>query len=142
MGLQRYPRMRELTIAADCGGSNGARAAVEGRAAEARRRDGPHAARPPLSAGHLEVEQDRAPSVLLHHAELARSSAHRSSCGRGADRRHDHRGGAEVECLLDEGTYQKGIKVSDAEMAALDIAGDAFHPEWNYTIKLHRSRHM
>ena len=25
MGLQRYPRMRELTITADCGGSNGAR---------------------------------------------------------------------------------------------------------------------
>jgi hypothetical protein len=36
-----------------------------------------------------------------------------------------------VECLLDERTYEKGIKVSDAEMAALDIAGDAFHPEWN-----------
>jgi hypothetical protein len=23
-------------------------------------------------------------------------------------------------------------------MAALDIAGDAFHPEWNYTIKPRR----
>jgi hypothetical protein len=26
------------------------------------------------------------------------------------------------------------VKVSDAEMAALNISGDAFHPEWNYTI--------
>ena len=30
--------------------------------------------------------------------------------------------------------YAKGIKVSDAEMANLNIKGDAFHPEWNYTI--------
>jgi error-prone DNA polymerase len=37
--------------------------------------DGPHAARQPLSAGHLEVEQDRAPNVLPHHAELARTAA-------------------------------------------------------------------
>ena len=43
--------------------------------------------------------------------------------------------GLKVDCVLDERTYQKGIKVSDAEMQALDITGDAFHPEWNYTIK-------
>ena len=29
-----------------------------------------------------------------------------------------------------------------AEMAELDIAGDAFHPEWNYTIKPRRRRTM
>ena len=33
--------------------------------------------------------------------------------------------GLKVECLLDERTYEKGIKVSDAEMAALNITGDA-----------------
>jgi hypothetical protein len=32
-------------------------------------------------------------------------------------------------------TYEKGIKVSDAEMKTLNIQGDAFHPEWNYTIR-------
>ena len=32
-------------------------------------------------------------------------------------------------------SYAKGIKVSDAEMASLEITGDDFHPEWNYTIK-------
>jgi hypothetical protein len=32
-------------------------------------------------------------------------------------------------------TYEKGIKVSNAEMKTLDIRGDAFHPEWNYTIR-------
>ena len=42
--------------------------------------------------------------------------------------------GLHVECALDEQTYEKGIKVSDAEMKALNITGDVFHPEWNYTI--------
>jgi hypothetical protein len=42
--------------------------------------------------------------------------------------------GLQVRCELDTNTYQKGIKVSDADMAALNITGDAFHPEWNYTI--------
>ena len=43
--------------------------------------------------------------------------------------------GLTVRCELDANTYEKGVKVSDAEMAALNIEGDAFHPEWNYTIK-------
>jgi hypothetical protein len=42
--------------------------------------------------------------------------------------------GLTVSCELDENSYAKGIKVSDAEMAALNIKGDPFHPEWNYTI--------
>lgn len=37
--------------------------------------------------------------------------------------------------MLDERIYEKGIKVADAEMDAIDITGDAFHPEWNDTIK-------
>jgi Rhodopirellula transposase DDE domain len=44
------------------------------------------------------------------------------------------RTGLTVRCELDTRTYPKGIKVSDEEMASLDIKGDAFHPEWNYTI--------
>ena len=42
--------------------------------------------------------------------------------------------GLTVECELDTNTYQKGIKVTAAEMATLNIERDAFHPEWNYTI--------
>ena len=44
------------------------------------------------------------------------------------------KGGLKIECVLDERTYEKGIKISDAEMRALDIRGDTFHPEWNYTV--------
>ena len=43
--------------------------------------------------------------------------------------------GLTVQCELDEKSYAKGIKVSDAEMATLNIESDPWHPEWNYTIK-------
>jgi hypothetical protein len=42
--------------------------------------------------------------------------------------------GLSVRCELDTRLYAKGIKVSDDEMATLNIKGDTFHPEWNYTI--------
>ncbi|MCU4161815.1 ISAzo13 family transposase [Acidiphilium sp. AL] len=42
--------------------------------------------------------------------------------------------GLQVRCELDTRTYPKGIKVSDEEMAGLNIKGDQFHPEWNYTV--------
>src|SRR6202047_319303 len=42
--------------------------------------------------------------------------------------------GLKVECALDERTYEKGIKITDAEMEDLDIRGHTFHPEWNYTV--------
>jgi hypothetical protein len=36
-----------------------------------------------------------------------------------------------VQCCLDENEYSKAIKVSDAEMAAINLARDDFHGEWN-----------
>ena len=48
--------------------------------------------------------------------------------------------GLKVECALDPKTYHKGIKVSDAEMKRVDIRGDTFHPECNYSIMPHTSQ--
>lgn len=42
--------------------------------------------------------------------------------------------GLEVSCELDGATYQKGRKVTDEEMATINMKGHAFHPDWNYTI--------
>lgn len=42
--------------------------------------------------------------------------------------------GLEVRCELDENTYEKGRKVSDAEMATINIQAHEFHGESNYTI--------
>ena len=42
--------------------------------------------------------------------------------------------GLTVRCELDTRSYPKGIEVSDGEMAAINIERNVFHPEWNYTI--------
>ena len=42
--------------------------------------------------------------------------------------------GLTVACRLDESDYAKGIKVTDAEMAALNIQPADFRGEWNYII--------
>ena len=42
--------------------------------------------------------------------------------------------GLRVECRLDERTYSKGRRVSDTQMAEVNLVPEAFHGEWNYTI--------
>jgi len=42
---------------------------------------------------------------------------------------------SKIGVSLDNGEYQKGIKVTDAEMEALSIEQADFHSEWNYLIK-------
>jgi hypothetical protein len=42
--------------------------------------------------------------------------------------------GLKVESALDTRVYEKGLKITKAEMKRLDIRGDAFHPEWNYSV--------
>jgi hypothetical protein len=42
--------------------------------------------------------------------------------------------GFKVEAVLDTTVYEKGIKITNAEMKRLNIRGDAFHPESNYTV--------
>ncbi len=42
--------------------------------------------------------------------------------------------GLTVTALKDGRTYPTGTKVTDKEVAALNLIRDAFHGEWNYTI--------
>jgi transposase len=42
--------------------------------------------------------------------------------------------GLKVYARLDPGEYEKGIKVTDAELGAVNITRHDFHPDWNYTI--------
>jgi hypothetical protein len=44
------------------------------------------------------------------------------------------RTGLRVQTALDQGTYPLGVKVSDAELAAVPITRHDWHGEWNYTI--------
>ena len=43
--------------------------------------------------------------------------------------------GLRVRCELDKRTYPKGVKVTDEQMKELKIKPNAFHGEWNYTIR-------
>src|SRR3977135_3461295 len=136
MGRERYPDARELTITADGGGSNGSRVR--------------------LWKVELQKLADQTGLVLhVHHYPPGTSKwnkiEHRLFChitqtwrGRPlVDRMAvveliaatTTKAGLKVESALDSATYEKGIKVSNAEMKTLDIQGDAFHPEWNYTIR-------
>ncbi|MBA7516157.1 ISAzo13 family transposase ISMco6 [subsurface metagenome] len=42
--------------------------------------------------------------------------------------------GLSVKAILDETKYEKGIKISDDEMAKINIKYHEVHPQWNYTI--------
>jgi hypothetical protein len=53
--------------------------------------------------------------------------------------------GLKVYARLDPGDYGQGIKVTDAELAAVNIVRDDFHPDRNYTINPntnHRSNYF
>jgi hypothetical protein len=136
MGRSRYPDAHELTITADCGGSNGAR----------------------VKLWKLELQKlaDETELTLhVHHYPPGTSKwnriEHRLFCritqnwrGRPLTDRMSvveligattTKTGLKVACALDERTYEKGLKVATAEMARLTITGDPFHPDWNYTIK-------
>jgi transposase len=43
--------------------------------------------------------------------------------------------GLTVTALKDSNTYPTGLKVTEEELAALNLVCDAFHGEWNYTIR-------
>ena len=42
--------------------------------------------------------------------------------------------GLEIRSMLDENVYEKGIRVTDAELAAVNLVQADFHGDWNYTI--------
>jgi hypothetical protein len=52
------------------------------------------------------------------------------------------RTGLTVHAEADTNSYPRGIKISDAQMAAIapQLKPDKFHGEWNYTIKPVTSR--
>ena len=46
--------------------------------------------------------------------------------------------GLKVRAELDENKYPKGVKVSDLQMAAVNLTRHSFHGDWNYTVSPHR----
>ena len=135
MGHERYPAMNQLMITADGGGSNGSRVRLfkielQNLADETGLR---------LQVCHYP------PGTSKWNKIEHRLFCHITQTWRGTPlisretvieliASTTTKAGLTVRCELDTRDYQKGIKVSDAEMMTLNIKGDTFHPEWNYTI--------
>jgi hypothetical protein len=73
----------------------------------------------PLSAGDEQVEQDRAPTLLVPQPNLERAAAAPLSDHRESDWRHHYQSGLRVKAVLDTHEYAVGVKVTKAPMEAL-----------------------
>lgn len=135
MGRERYPETTQLMITADGGGSNGSRVRLFKvelqNLADETGLTLQVCHYPPGTSKWNKIEhrlfchitqtwRGRPLISLETVVELIASTTTRT--------------GLTVRCELDTRSYPKGIKVSDAEMKTLNIKGDPFHPEWNYTV--------
>lgn len=133
MGQQTYPGAIELMITADAGGSNGYRTRLWKR--ELQRLADETGLK--ITVCHLP------PGTSKWNKIEHRMFCHITQNWRGrplvsldtivnliADTQTTK--GLTIQSALDQNTYQKGIKVSDEEMAQLCMTRDEFHGEWNY----------
>ena len=136
LGQLRYQDAKRILITADCGGSNGARVRLWKTELQALADQTglsiTVAHLPPGTSKWNRIEhrlfafitQNWRGKPLLTHQVIVQLIASTTTAK-----------GLTVQCRLDENAYEKGIKVSDAEMAELNIKPAEFHGEWNYTIE-------
>ena len=135
LGKARYPEARQLTLTADCGGSNGAKVRLWKRELQRFADETGLSVQvthlPPGTSKWNRIEHRlfayisqnwRGKPLVSHQVIIQLISATKTETG------------LTVTCDLDRNLYPKGLAVSDAEMAALKIERHSFHGEWNYTI--------
>jgi hypothetical protein len=135
LGAGRYPTATRLLITADCGGSNGVRVRLWKRELQVLADELGIAITvchlPPGTSKWNKIEhrlfafitQNWRGRPLVSYQVIVQLIANTATDT-----------GLTVACQLDANAYEKGIKVSDAEMATLNIKPANFHGEWNYTI--------
>ena len=135
MGQAAYPKAQRLLMTADGGGSNGSR--VRLWKLELQRLV--DELRFPIQVCHLPpgtskwnkiehrlfsfISQNWRGKPLTSHEVVVNLIANTTN-----------RKGLRVCCELDSGSYPQGIKVSDQDMAKLNLRRHDFHGEWNYSI--------
>jgi len=135
-GKALYPEKRELLITADGGGSNG----VRNRLWKKKLQDLANeelmaitvAHYPPATSKWNKIEHRLFSFISINWRAKPLTSlevvleliSHTTT-----------REGLTVTAVKDGQTYPTGLKVSDEEVAALNLLRDPFHGEWNYTIK-------
>lgn len=80
------------------------------------------------------MEQDRAPALLAHHDELARPPLTSHEVIVETIAATTTRTGLRVSAALDTNIYPTGVRIGEAEMAALPLTRHAFHGDWNYAL--------
>jgi len=136
LGRKRYPEANRVTITADCGGSNGNRLRLWKvqlqRLADETGLEISVCHFPPGTSKWNKIEHHlfsyiarnwRGQPLVSRQSVVSLIGATTSTAG------------LKVYARLDEDSYQRGVKVSNAELAALNLARDNFHGEWNYAIK-------
>jgi len=134
-GKSRYLGAKRLLITADCGGSNGVRVRLWKRELQKLANETGLAITvahlPPGTSKWNRIEHRlfafitqnwRGKPLVSHQVIVQLISATTTKTG------------LNVACRIDDNLYPKGVTVSDAEMAAINLACDDFHGEWNYTI--------
>ncbi len=135
IGRTRYPQATRLLITADGGGSNGSRVRLWKRELQTLANEIGIAIEvhhlPPGTSKWNKIEHRlfsyisqnwRARPLVSYRVIVDLIAATTTKTG------------LTVRCEIDQNLYPKGVTVSDAEMAALNITHHEFHGEWNYTI--------
>jgi transposase len=135
LGAERYPKAKTLTITADCGGSNGNRTKLWKvelqKLADETDLELAVCHFPPGTSKWNKVEHRLFSFITMNWRGKPLASLETIINLIGTT---TTRSGLEVYTRLDEGTYPDKIRVSDAQLKAVNIHGEDFHPEWNYRI--------
>ena len=138
MGCRVYPDAEELLITADAGGSNGYRLRLWKlclqRLADESGLSITVCHFPPGTSKWNKIEHRMFSHItenwrgrpLVSRAVVINLIGHTAT-----------REGLHIHAELDEGHYENGIKVSDAEFATINLKKDKFHGDWNYMIRPH-----
>ena len=135
LGRARYPHARSLTITADCGGSNSSRTRLWklelGRLAEKTGLRIVVCHFPPGTSKWNRIEHRMFSFMSLNaRGKPLQSIEVIINLIAGTTTTM----GLKIYARLDDRTYEKGVEVSDEQLAAVNLTRNAFHGEWNYAV--------
>jgi len=136
LGHERYRHATTLHITADCGGSNGNRTRLWKvelqKLADELALELAVSHLPPGTSKWNRIEHRLFSFITMNWRGKPLVSLETIINLSGATKTSS---GLEVYARLDDRTYPDKINVPDRELKAVNLHGDEFHPEWNYTIK-------
>ncbi len=139
MGRRAYPRAASLLITADSGGSNGTRLRLWKWELQRFADDTGvtlHVCHLPPGTSKWNKIEHRMFSFISQNWRGKPLLTHATIINLIAATRTDT--GLTVRCVLDRRQYPKKVKVTDEQMRRIRITPDAFHGDWNYTIRPRR----